>query len=508
MASSLQPETISASVKGIFKKWPLYVLLLPLFFVYHGVKENFGFILVTDYGSLMLFYCSSSLIIYFLFYRVYRQPIKAGLVTFCLFSFFFFYGAVQDFLKEHLPLLNRYVILVPSFLFCIVIIAILVKRSTKKFTKTNLFFNCLLSIYLFADLGVILVKIIFPAKDKFSIYPFAQNGQYNDCKDCVKPDIYFLVFDEYASSYCLKNDFGFDNSELDRFLTGKQFRIQQYSSGNYNFTPFSVSSILNMSYIHGINPDSITGDDYARCNKLIRENEVIKYLSATGYTIINYSIFDMAGNPSPVNQDFLPLKARLITDRTLWGRVKRDILWNLFAGRFEIKWLSNQAVYIYENNNNKLIHLVEKESAKKSKSPRFIYAHYNLPHPPYYFDKNGNPLDKEKLEHKYDGDSNLYLDYVMYTNTKIKELVNTISANSNGQAVIIVMGDHGFRNDNKMPRHVFLQNQNAVYLPGKNDHLFYDSITGVNQFRVLINTLFRQNISLLKDSTVFLKDAQ
>jgi hypothetical protein len=108
------------------------------------------------------------------------------------------------------------------------------------------------------------------------------------------------------------------------------------------------------------------------------------------------------------------------------------------------------------------------------------------------------PLRKNKLGHVYDKDKNLYLGYVGYTNTKIQELVNTILNNSKGEAVIIIMGDHGFRNDNNMPHHVFLQNQNAIYLPGKNYNLFYDSITGVNQFRVLINTLFKQNTALVK----------
>jgi hypothetical protein len=235
---------------------------------------------------------------------------------------------------------------------------------------------------------------------------------------------------------------------------------------------------------------------------------VVKYLSATGYDIVNYSLFDMTGNPSPINQDFLPLKAKLITDRTLLGRLKRDVFWNLFSGKFEIKWLTRDAAYYYNRNNNKLIDLVKKESERKSQAPRFIYAHYNLPHPPYYFDKNGNPVDKEKLRPSFNGDKNLYLGYVQYTNTKIKELVNTIFTNSNGQAVIIVMGDHGFRNDNTMPEHVFLQNQNAVYLPDKQYALYYNSITGVNQFRVLINTLFKQTTPLLKDSTIFLKDAK
>ena len=508
MTAAPQNETNANKILSLLRRWPFYVLLLPLFFVLHGVKENFGFILAGDYVPLMLLYCFGASITYLIFYLIYRNATKAGLITFLLLSIYFFYGAIQDFLKDHFHTLARYVILIPSLFILIIIIAILLKKGKQNLAKLNFFLNFLLLIYVFVDLTIILEKSFSPAKDKFTIYPFAQNDHYAICKDCAKPDIYFLVFDEYASSVCLKNDFGFDNSQLDSFLINKQFRIQKNSTGNYNFTPFSISSILNMSYINGVNTDSVTSDDYARCNKLIRENEVVKYLSASGYDIINCSIFDIAGNPSPVNQDFLPLKARLITDRTLWGRIKRDILWNLFAGKFEIKWLADKAIYGYNNNNNKLIDLVKKESEKKRDAPRFVYAHYNMPHTPYYFDKDGNPVAKEKLGHNYDSDRNLYLGYAQYTNTKIKELVNTISRNTKEQAVIIIMGDHGFRNDSKMPEHVFFQNQNAVYLPGKNYNLYYDSITGVNQFRVLINTLFKQNTPLLKDSSIFLKDAR
>lgn len=500
-------EKTEIPVKRAFKKWPFYTLLLPVFFVLHGVRENFGFILAADYLPLILFYCISAIALYGIFYLLYRKQIKAGIVTFFILSFFLFYGFMQDFLKEYLPRINRYTILIPAFFILLAILAIILKKAKQSFFQLNFFLNCLLIIYTVYDFSVILIKTIFPPKDKFSVYSPVANRDYRVCKNCPKPDIYFLVFDEYASSVCLKTDFDYDNSQLDSFLINKQFRIQKYSSGNYNFTPFSISSILNMSYINGIDPNAITSDDYARCNKLIRDNELIKYLSLSGYDIINYSIFDMAGNPSPVDQDFLPLKARLITDRTLWGRVKRDILWNIFYGKFEIKWLSENTEYSYQKNNDRLLDLVKKESRIKSNKPRFIYAHYNMPHPPYYFDKSGKLNPKNKLAHNYDGDKELYLGYVWYTNTKIQELVNNILYNSGGDAVIIVMGDHGFRNDKAMPHHVFLQNQNAIYLPDKNYTLVYDSITGVNQFRVLINTLFKANVPLLKDSTSFLTDA-
>jgi hypothetical protein len=34
----------------------------------------------------------------------------------------------------------------------------------------------------------------------------------------------------------------------------------------------------------------------------------------------------------------------------------------------------------------------------------------------------------------------------------------------------------------------------------------YDSISGVNQFRVVFNKLFHQHLPLLKDSSTYLKD--
>ena len=73
--------------------------------------------------------------------------------------------------------------------------------------------------------------------------------------------------------------------------------------------------------------------------------------------------------------------------------------------------------------------------------------------------------------------------------------------------MIVFMGDHGFNNDVTAIDSVYtFQNQNAVYFPGKDYHLLYDSITGVNQFRALFNQLFKQDFPLLRDSVIILKD--
>jgi hypothetical protein len=68
------------------------------------------------------------------------------------------------------------------------------------------------------------------------------------------------------------------------------------------------------------------------------------------------------------------------------------------------------------------------------------------------------------------------------------------------------MSDHGFRympNGKGLPGYAF-NNQNAVYFPDGDYHLFYDSISAVNQFRVIFDKMFRQNLPLLKDSSIFL----
>jgi hypothetical protein len=99
-----------------------------------------------------------------------------------------------------------------------------------------------------------------------------------------------------------------------------------------------------------------------------------------------------------------------------------------------------------------------------------------------------------------------YLQYVQYTNTILRDLIDTI-VNNNPKAVIIVMGDHGYRLESaeNLPRHHF-NILNAVYYPDKDYRLLYDEISGCNQFRVVFNKLFHHHFPLLKDSSVYIID--
>jgi len=497
-------------MKKLLQNTPVFLFLLPIFFVLHGVNENFGYIDVPDCLLLMFTYTGACALLYFALLPFFRNYIKAALMATYLMAFYCFFGVVHDFLKEHTTSLHRYIFLVPAFLVIGIVLFVYLKRRKTPFARVSLFINTLLIIYLVVDGGGILWKSIFPAPNKLAVYPFAKQHAYAVCNDCAKPDIYFLLFDEYASSLSLKQRFNYDNSDLDTFLVSHGFQIQRKSMSNYNFTPFSMSSTLNMSYLHGFfNPEACSADDYAYCNVLIKDNEVIKFLSYQGFDIENYSVFDLAGDPSKVDQSFLPLKTKLITDRTLFGYLKKDVAWMLYTGKWEIKWLTENTFYQQAINNERLIAGVEKESEFKGKRPRFIYGHFYLPHAPFFYDRDGKLKDKSTIyrESMANKTTQAYLDYLPFANEKIKELISTIQKNTHDSAVIIFMGDHGLRDKTSHPHPVnYFQNQNAVFFPDKDDHLFYDSVTNVNMFRLVFDKLFRQKIPLLKDTSIFLRD--
>ena len=186
----------------------------------------------------------------------------------------------------------------------------------------------------------------------------------------------------------------------------------------------------------------------------------------------------------------------------------RDIGWNLYIGKFEIKWLTKNLIYSSLHNDNLFLESVKQESRKKTAHPRFIYAHFAMPHYPYYYDRHLQLRNEKELVADMDpGHIDSYLKYLPYTNRKLRELINTIQKNTNHSAVIILMGDHGYRAKTEDgDRSHYFKNLNAIYFPDKNYQWLTDTISGVNQFRTLFNSLYKQQLPLLKDSTIFLTD--
>jgi hypothetical protein len=486
------------------KKWNWFKLsflfLLPLFFVFHGFTENYYAIPTGEALELLGAYTLVSLLLFFTAWLFYRNVFKAALFSFFLLSFNFFFGALQDFLKSFFDdvFFTRYSFQIPFLLTLLIAATVYLGKTKKTFDRFALYLSVLFGLLIVIDATTLSQKIIHHSKSKGAI------SKYNiTCNNCPKPDIYFLVFDEYSSTTALKQTWNYDNSSLDSFLARKGFKLIPHSRSNYNFTEFSIASMLNMEYLEIPNPLACTIKDYNRCFELIKSNQVCAILKSMGYEIVNYSIFDLQKNPSPIKEDFLPLKTKLITSQTFIGRVEKDLLYHLLTGPFEIKWMSKNLVFSTFRNNQKIINTILSDTANQSKNPRFVYTHIQMPHPPFFFDKNGkikSPQEIIRQNQTVPG----YLDYLPQTNKVVKQIVNNILTHAKRPLTIILTSDHGFREHQEISFQ--FSNMNAVYNSSGNYAGFKDSLTNINEFAILFNNLFQASLPLKKDSTVRLLD--
>ena len=486
---------------------PFYLILLPIFFLLHITQENYDLISFKSVMSFFWIYCLMSIVTFGVAYIFFRDYKKSAVVTILSMSFFFFFSAFHDFVKAYSPIdfFGRYVFILPFSILTLIVLFIYLKKTTKRFERFSTLLNALLIIYILLDASILIWKSKSPRKHNISVQNFSeiQNATISD--SCAKPDIYFLLFDEYAGSKSLKDKYGYVN-EIDTFLRANGFHIQAQSRSNYNFTAFSMSSILNMAYLGNFNSKSVTANDYVGCNYLIRHNRVIEFLERNGYEIINYSVFDLKGKPALVQQFFLPQSEKIISERTFFNRINTDIGWNLYA-KFNIPINPKKTFFNHHKNNNVFISHIKNTVSQGFPKPRFVYAHLYLPHPPFFFDKNGKLRDPKISFRQADYfNPAAYIGYLQYTNRRMKDLINTILA-KNPNAVIVLMADHGYRPGTTDPSPADHFNiLNAVYFPGKDYKGFYSNISGCNQFRVIFNKLFQQNFPLLKDSSIFMSD--
>ncbi len=483
---------------------PIHFLLLSLFFVLHGWNDNYPFVSAGTAAILLTWYWVASLVVFFTGWLLFRSTAKAAVLAFATMTIHFFFGAVYDGLKS-IPLLTAiasYRYLLPAVLLVFVLTLVYLFRTRSNLIRFQSYLFLLMCVLIAVEIILAAARISrnpsLPAADRQLVLPPGP-----------KPDIYFILLDGYAGERSLRDVYQFDNSPMMDSLRKRGFYICPGSHSNYNFTPFSLASILNMRYLAGIpDPNACDATDYARCVEEIRDNQVVATLRASGYDIFNYSVFDLKGSPSMVNETFLPLKARLINDQTLLSRMQKDLGHLLVVGKYSLRWFRPD-VYTTLRNNQQLIRLTETVSAGKSPRPRFIYTHLYMPHPPFYFDDKGNLKEAGNIEINESSDNvPAQLDNLRATNIMTLRLVDTLIANTGGRAAIVLAGDHGFRARLNGGREAVFNTLNAILLPGNKPPPCKDSLASVNLFPVLFNSLFGTKYEMRPDSTIFLSDRQ
>jgi hypothetical protein len=484
------------------------IFLLPVFFVLHAVNEHYGLIPFYVAASFLIRYLLLSSVLLLIGMLIFRSVGKGGIWSFGLLIVFYFFGAAHDFLKELRisPFFVSYSFILPLLLILLILFTAIIKRKNK-FKKTVFFLNLLFAIFVLIELASLFTSIITNKESRLRLSGSNKPAitEVNQIKERSKPDIFFIVFDEYASSESLKKYSNFDNTSLDSDLLYKGFYIATRSKSNYNATSPSIAATLNMNYhsqpLEGKTHDA---DLILRSCKEIKFSLVPELLHKTGYRIKNLGLFDLESQPVLTSNFFGSYTQNLINLQTLWGRIGRDIWWNI-----EVRLHKNaERKSIEKEVERNIINFKETINELKTMedTPKFIYSHIMMPHSPFFFNKDGTPL--KNAFYKFDPlkIDTLYLNQLIYTNTWIRKLIENIPLNRKRPVVVIIQGDHGFRSNLPVfTRERQFMNLTAFYFDDKDYTLLYDSISPINTFRIIFNKYFHANLPLLKDSTILLK---
>jgi hypothetical protein len=271
----------------------------------------------------------------------------------------------------------------------------------------------------------------------------------------------------------------------------------------------SIPATMNMNYVNFL-ADEIGEEvrNYKPLNQkdygLYPNNMVIKNFKEMGFNIVTFNTFALHAHDIPLSDFTLCHKTIHILDNRLVDALARTSIFGYFVERWA-EGETRQVTLCAFDEFPKSMELTDK--------PIFVWGHVMVPHPPWIFGPNGEPLTPGKplliTDNPEFRDSGWepkiqYLQQVQFVNKKTIQIVDEI-LEKDSNSVIIIQGDHGTAWDvdwiepSKEDVYQRLRNFDAIYFPDneKRSKLLDDRVL-VNTFRTVFNTYFGSEYEILE----------
>lgn len=495
--------------KKHLEKAPYFLILIPLFLIIHIEQEYQYLIPYSFVYSEIIQLLLAPLIIFSISYFLLRDNKKAALYAAIILIIFYFFCDIKDWLHTEHPglLISTYTFLLPVVAIILLSAYLGIKKSKGSSANVFLFMNCIFFLFIVSDI-IPLITAGSTKKNDLGDHSKELYKTYIPCKDCIKPDIYYLIADAFTSSEVLQNEFNYDNRLLDSFFKKNGFFLIPHSKSNYNLTPFSIASCFNLNYLAGLDySKDFYIKEYLPGVSSVYSSELIPILKKEGYQIINHSTFNINGHPASIKPFDIYDIYSLYQRHNIFKKINTDIGWlikqtlNIHVPYQDDPEYVKQKDIHFEKTFNALL----RTSISPSEQPRFIYGHLVLPHLPSAFDSLGNRIKPASNSSTKKSPKERYIEVVILTRKKLMQIIRSIILNSKRPALIIVQGDHGFRFPDKEKQELEFANLSAMYFYNKDYRLLHDSLSNVNTFRIVLNTFFKKNYPLLKDTSYYLQ---
>ena len=321
------------------------------------------------------------------------------------------------------------------------------------------------------------------------------------------PDVYYIVLDEYARGDLLSEVYDHDNEPFLQTLEEMGFYVARCSQSNYPRTRPSMGSSLNLNYVDQLGFEVEGETDMSWLGVLVENSRTRNILEELGYSFITFE----TGVPWA---DFKSADIYLVPpvdeDRP-GGVISRA---NEFEGLLvessigilitdslhRLPWLVGpDSISILEEHRDLILFVLDElERIPEIPGPKFVHVHLLSPHFPVVFGPNGEYVLEQPKSHaaKLEG----YRNQVIYLNSRLSPLLQHLIQESDPPPIIILQGDHGPRRIEDPPKEeVRVKILNALLLPDDQAEVLYNSITPVNTFRLVLNSILDAELPLLED---------
>lgn len=444
---------------------------------------------------------------------VFGDWYRAGGAALVMVTLFFWYGAAWDTVGSNLPGGHAGMLVAWAVLAAC---GILVVRAigTARLRMATPFLNAVLLVLVLGNAVAI---------GRFQLLVLGDRGVSSDPLGAVGspgevpvrlPDIYWIILDRYGSQDVLRDYYDFDIGPFLDDLRDRGFYVAEDAIANYLKTSSNVVAARNMQYLDG---DELRGratadDDWSPLNRdMLDSFRVLDILREHGYRFIYVgSHWETTASHPEADVNYVFDGARdeftgVLSQSTLLRATEA------FGESITLDWRRERWLRTHFQWDS--LH-----DTLKLGSPKFVHAHFGLPHDPYSFEPDGSYVTPEEAESRTVEEG--FANNVRFANASVLTLVDELLQHDpDNPPVIIIQADEGpyperfaanqtefawiedATDDEVHEKFGILSSFFLPGLPGERaeEAGLYPSISSVNEFRVIFNHYLGTEYELLPD---------
>ncbi len=475
----------------------LLTYLHPFLFALYPILElrnhNITYVGATDLIRPVILSILLTGLIWIIFRLLTRDWQKSGIITTLMMIAFFTYGQVFIEIESAFGIVIRHRYLALIYASVLLLLGMLILWKVRKP-------DTLISFLTVTGGVLVLFSIARMLQYDLSVYQAAQQSNeaqssliqtVSDTSGTQKPDIYLILLDAHTSVRTMKDEFNYDASDFQQQLENLGFYVAECAQSNYPVTNLSITSVFYANYHQ--EPTLYP----------VFSSLVIKTLRSEGYRVITFE--NRSNGHFDIGEDLrLSRKQTLLNGVDLTGGLSEFevMLWKTSFARivYDMPQLipafnlqSLQQWEYYEHYQQTYFMLAELKRLPEMGGPKFVFAHFLVPHPPFIFAPNGEFAWAESQ-------AKGYVSNAKFIDSQIVPVVAEIIKKSKTPPVIIIMGDHGATGvPNLETPERRLSILDAYYVNAQAKKELYETITPVNSFRIVFNNYFGTHYPLLED---------